>query len=60
MQVFTNFSRSELTDDQLLPVSRQLLPVLMNILGQAEVGFSPAFGQKDQHTQELTLIATAP
>ncbi|KAI0354778.1 ARM repeat-containing protein [Trametes cingulata] len=33
MQVFTEFIKSDLTEDQLLPVLRQLLPVLLNILG---------------------------
>ncbi|KAI0829067.1 ARM repeat-containing protein [Trametes gibbosa] len=33
MQVFTEFIKSDLTEDQLLPVLRQLLPVLVSILG---------------------------
>ncbi|KAL1950948.1 hypothetical protein VTO73DRAFT_97 [Trametes versicolor] len=33
MQVFTEFIKSDITEDQLLPVLRQLLPVLLNILG---------------------------
>ncbi|KAI0756104.1 ARM repeat-containing protein [Daedaleopsis nitida] len=33
MQVFTEFIKSDLTEDQILPVLRQLLPVLLNILG---------------------------
>ncbi len=37
MQMFTDFVKSELTEDQLLPTLRQLLPVLLNILGDAEV-----------------------
>ncbi|KAI0778993.1 ARM repeat-containing protein [Trametes elegans] len=36
MQVFTEFIKSDLTEDQLLPVLRQLLPVLLNILGAPE------------------------
>ncbi|KAI8980578.1 ARM repeat-containing protein [Trametes punicea] len=36
MQVFTEFIKSDLTEDQLLPVLRQLLPVLLNILGTPE------------------------
>ncbi|KAI0347862.1 ARM repeat-containing protein [Trametopsis cervina] len=36
MQMFTDFVKSELTEDQLLPTLRQLLPVLLNILGDAE------------------------
>ena len=38
MQVFTEFIKSDLTEDQILPVLRQLLPVLLNILGAPEVG----------------------
>jgi hypothetical protein len=37
MQVFTEFIKSDLTEDQILPVLRQLLPVLLNILGATEV-----------------------
>ncbi|KAJ7610789.1 armadillo-type protein [Roridomyces roridus] len=33
MQVFTEFIKSELTEDQILPVLRELLPVLLAILG---------------------------
>ncbi|OBZ68625.1 Importin-9 [Grifola frondosa] len=36
MQVFTEFIKSDLTEDQILPVLRQLLPVLLNILGASE------------------------
>ncbi|KAL4067241.1 armadillo-type protein [Scleroderma yunnanense] len=36
MQVFTEFIKSDLTDDQILPVLRQLLPVLLSILGAPE------------------------
>ncbi|TFK26759.1 ARM repeat-containing protein [Coprinopsis marcescibilis] len=36
MQVFTEFIRSELTEDQILPVLRELLPVLLGILGSTE------------------------
>ncbi|RDX47886.1 ARM repeat-containing protein [Lentinus brumalis] len=36
MQVFTEFIKSDLTEDQILPVLRQLLPVLLNILGAPE------------------------
>lgn len=39
MQVFTEFVRSDLTEDQLIPVLRQLLPILMAILGSPQVGF---------------------
>ena len=37
MQVFTEFIRSDLTEDQILPVLRDLLPVLLQILGSAQV-----------------------
>ena len=40
MQVFTEFVRTDLTEDQLLPVMRELLPVLMSVLSANEV--SPA------------------
>ena len=37
MQVFTEFIRSDLTEDQILPVLRELLPVLLQVLGSAQV-----------------------
>lgn len=37
MQVFTEFIKSDLTEDQILPVLRELLPVLLTILGSTEV-----------------------
>lgn len=37
MQVFTEFIHADLTEDQILPVLRQLLPVLLAILGSTEV-----------------------
>lgn len=36
MQMFTDFVKSELTEDQLLPILRRLLPILLNILGDQE------------------------
>ncbi|KAF5345146.1 hypothetical protein D9758_009691 [Tetrapyrgos nigripes] len=36
MQVFTEFIKSDLTEDQILPVLRDLLPVLLGILGSTE------------------------
>ncbi|KAI0281277.1 ARM repeat-containing protein [Russula aff. rugulosa BPL654] len=36
MQVFTEFVRTDLTEDQLLPVMRELLPVLISILSANE------------------------
>jgi len=41
MQVFTEFIKSDLTEDQILPVLRELLPVLLTILGTAEVFIRP-------------------
>ena len=35
--MFTDFVKSELTEDQLLPLLRRLLPILLNILGDHEV-----------------------
>ncbi len=35
--MFTDFVKSELSEDQLLPVLQQLLPVLLSILGAPEV-----------------------
>ena len=39
MQVFVEFVKADLTEDQLLPVLRELLPALLNILGAPEVGY---------------------
>ncbi|KIY50482.1 ARM repeat-containing protein [Fistulina hepatica ATCC 64428] len=36
MQVFTEFIKEDLTEDQILPVLRQLLPVLLTVLGSTE------------------------
>ncbi|PIL31196.1 hypothetical protein GSI_05894 [Ganoderma sinense ZZ0214-1] len=36
MQVFAEFIKADLSEDQILPVLRQLLPVLLNILGAPE------------------------
>lgn len=33
MQVMAEFVRSDVSEDQILPILRQLLPVLMSILG---------------------------
>ncbi|KAF9445285.1 ARM repeat-containing protein [Macrolepiota fuliginosa MF-IS2] len=68
MQVFTEFIKADLTEDQILPVLRQLLPVLLNILGATE-SHSPLtrartisvfrqcvtalFMVKDQHPQSV-------
>lgn len=39
MQVFVEFVKADLTEDQLLPVLRELLPVLLDILGDNEVRY---------------------
>ncbi|THH01586.1 hypothetical protein EW145_g6890 [Phellinidium pouzarii] len=36
MQVFNELIKSDLTEDQILPVLRELLPVLLNVLGSTE------------------------
>ena len=36
MQVFTEFIKDDLTEDQILPVLRQLLPVLISVLGNPQ------------------------
>jgi hypothetical protein len=47
MQVFTEFIKSDLTEDQILPVLRQLLPVLLVILGSPEVfSYIPRFNHE--------------
>jgi len=40
MQVLTEFIKSDLTEDQILPVLRQLLPVLLAILNDTQVNLS--------------------
>ena len=37
MQVFAEFIKSDLTEDQILSILRELLPVLLSILGATEV-----------------------
>lgn len=37
MRVFAEFIKSELSEEQLLPILRELLPVLIGILGTPEV-----------------------
>ena len=37
MQVFSEIIKSDLTEDQILPILRELLPVLLNILGSTQV-----------------------
>lgn len=38
MRLFTEFVRNDLSEDQLLPVMRELVPVLLTILGDSKVG----------------------
>ena len=40
MHVFTVFVRADLTEDQLFPVMRELLPVLISILSTNKPPFS--------------------
>jgi len=37
MRLFTEFVRNDLSEDQLLPVMRELVPVLLSILGDSKV-----------------------
>ncbi|KAH9486456.1 Importin-9 [Psilocybe cubensis] len=68
MQVLTEFIKSDLTEDQILPVLRQLLPVLLGILGASEAHsaltrartvsvfrqcVTALFMVKDQHPQSV-------
>jgi hypothetical protein len=43
MQVMAEFVRSDVTEDQILPILRQLLPVLMHILGDPAVSSVASF-----------------
>ncbi|PPQ86958.1 hypothetical protein CVT25_009780 [Psilocybe cyanescens] len=69
MQVLTEFIKSDLTEDQILPVLRELLPVLLGILGTSESHsaltrartvsvfrqcVTALFMVKDQHPQSVT------
>jgi hypothetical protein len=49
MQVFTEFVRTDLTEDQLLPVMRELLPVLISILSANEVRPTPIYRVNPSH-----------
>jgi len=40
MRLFTEFVRNDLSEDQLLPVMRELVPVLLTILGDSKVCYS--------------------
>ncbi|KIM47710.1 hypothetical protein M413DRAFT_62252 [Hebeloma cylindrosporum] len=68
MQVFTEFIKSDLTEDQILPVLRDLLPVLLHILGSTQDHSAPTrartvsvfrqcvtalFMVKDQHPESV-------
>lgn len=37
MEVFVEFVQSDLTEEQLLPVLRDLLPILLGVLGASQV-----------------------
>ncbi|PPQ99515.1 hypothetical protein CVT24_005305 [Panaeolus cyanescens] len=68
MQVFAEFIKSDLTEDQILPILRDLLPVLLHILGAPDTHNAPTrartvsvfrqcvtalFMVKDQHPQSV-------
>ncbi len=53
MQVFTEFIKADLTEDQILPVLRQLLPVLLSILGATDVGAFKFSNSSARHAQLL-------
>lgn len=40
MRVIAEFVKSDLSEDQLLPVVRDLLPALLNVLGNVQVSFT--------------------
>ena len=56
MQVFTEFVRTDLTEDQLLPVMRELLPVLISILSASEVSPASKFTFTDHHDAHTCLF----
>ena len=60
LQVFVEFVKADLTEDQILPVLRQLLPVLLSILGAAEVGACCTFALFLSLPSEITLSITVP
>jgi len=63
MQVFAEFVRDELPEDHLLPILRELLPVLLAILGAHDVRrlFSPSCqGAKVVFSNTAHLRAHAP
>lgn len=41
MRVLAEFVRDDLTEDQLLPVAKDMLPCLLSILGAPEVSLGP-------------------
>lgn len=61
MQVFTEFIKSDLTEDQILPVLRDLLPVLLTILGSGEVPFFPlSFAMALRSDLTIVTLGTNP
>jgi hypothetical protein len=40
LRVMTDFVKDDLTEDQLLPIAKEMLPKLLAILGAADVGYS--------------------
>lgn len=57
MQVLNEFIKSDLTEDQILPVLRELLPVLLNIIGSTSVRLS-FFNQLHCHSTHCMLQHT--
>ena len=52
MQVLNEFIKADLTEDQILPVLRQLLPVLLSILGSTQVMHNRSLSS---HVEQLTI-----
>jgi hypothetical protein len=55
MQVLNEFIKADLTEDQILPVLRQLLPALLTILGSTQVRDHPPYRRKVAHVRASTL-----
>ncbi|GAB1526914.1 hypothetical protein RhiTH_010088 [Rhizoctonia solani] len=58
MQVMAEFVRTDVSEDQILPILRQLLPVLMNILGDP-VCVEALYMVKEQHPSAVTEATTS-
>ncbi len=49
LQVLSDLSREELTEEQLIPVLRELVPILITILGQPDVTSSTRYARVATH-----------